>query len=429
MDCPRSNNHFDFVNAYVTLLSAITDAPKEFQEAAALFLISTAANRKWLFRAIPEASIFGNGSKSSGRMLNLWFILIGKSRITRKTSGVINHAVEMAQKVFGEQHMITEAFTPEALIWQMSKMYEIATTGKRETLCFWASDEIAWFFQQLKKKDSYMASAEAFLSKIYDGNTYSRSTITRGKEKIHNPYLTCLLASTNYLPTFFNELQIRLGFMNRFIYVVAERKERKALRTKPLTEEEKKKAKELEDFLKSLAERASVTMLEMSTEAKQIYDSFEEQIEKKIEEENLDVKEGYCGQLPNLVIRLSCLYRLSRMTKEEIQSYSAPTLVVEKQDVEKAIAYAKKAWKWFEKVIEIMQSAEKLKSSLPINRAKAAILECLADRSEKQVNEIKKYVCQRVKISQATFYNALSMLTDEGKVLKIRQGFYKLGTE
>lgn len=344
----------DFVTRYVNLLSRVTDAPEEFQEAAVLFLVATAAGRKWIFKSLPDATIFGNRVGPTGKLLNLWFILIGKNRITRKSSGVISYVEEISQRVVGEQRIISEAFTPESLIKEMSEKSVLSAIQSRETLCCWICDEISWFFHHLKKKGSCMVSADAFLSKIYDGSTYSRTTIGRGKETVWNPYLTCLLASTDYLPTLFDELQIRLGFMNRFIYVVAERKKRKPLRTEPLSEEEEKEVEQIVTFLKALAERTSVTMLEMTNEAKQVYDSFEEEIEKRIETEDLGIKEGYCGQLPNLVVRLSCLYRISRMTPMEIRNYNSPVLTVEKQDVERAIDYADKAWTWFEKVVEIM---------------------------------------------------------------------------
>lgn len=414
---------FDFVKKYVRCLCAISDAPSPFQEAGALFLLSAAVGRKWVFQSIPETTIFGEENGITGKLLSLWFIIIGKSRITRKTSGVMKHVIEISKKVFGERRLLTEAFTPESLIEQMSKMSVRSVAGRLETVCCWICDEIAWFFQQLRKRKSYMASADAFLSKMYDGATYSRATIQRGKETVWNPYLTCFLASTDYLPTLFDELGIRLGFMNRFIYVVAERKKRKPLRTEPLTEEEEKQVEEIMAFLKALAERTSTTNLEMTDEAKEIYDSFEEKIEEQIENEDLGIKEGYCGQLPNFVVRISCLYRISRMTPEEIRNYSDRVLTVEKQDVERAIVYVQKAWGWFEKVIEIMQSNGKVK---PRDLAKSAVCDYLKEGKERSSNEIKAYVNRHeVDVSQATFYNALAELKREGKIVQTRHGFYK----
>ena len=417
---------FDFVGKYVRFLSGITDAPREFQESAALFLISTAVGRKWLFRSVPDTSIFGEVPKDTGKLLNLWFILIGKSRITRKTSGVVKHVIDISEMVFGRQVMLTEAFTPESLIKQMSEKFVPSARPSFEIVSCWISDEIAWFYQHLKKRDSYMASADAFLSKIHNGSTYSRGTIGRGKETVWTPYLTCLLASTDYLPTLFDELQIRLGFMNRFIYVVGERKERKPLRTEPLTEEEKREAREIERFLKALAGKTSVTILKMTSEAKQLYDSFEEEIENLIETEGLGIKEGYYGNLPNLAVRLASLHRISRMTPEEIRTYSNPILTVEKQDVEKAIDYAWKVWDWFEKVIEIMLTKPTLRTRKLLDQAKESILNLLADKELRSGTNIVESTVRAIGCGPATAHNARRRLEYERKICSPKYGFYKL---
>jgi len=290
------------------LLSKITDAPEEFQEAAALFLLSSVVGRKWMFRSLPETTIFGAESKTSGKLLNVWFILVGKSRITRKTHGVIKPILDIIKGFLNAQHLLTESFTPESLIQQMADKSAIFARRNNCTVCYWISDEIAWLFKSLKKKESYMEMVDALLSKMYDGITYTRSTTGRGIEQIENPYLTILAASTDYLLTLFDESQVRLGFLNRFVFVIGHREQRKPLRTNPLTEDEKKVAAEIMSFLKVLSDKQTVTFMEMTVEAKQIYDLFEEEIEKRIENENLGIKESYYGQLPNLVVRIACLY-------------------------------------------------------------------------------------------------------------------------
>jgi hypothetical protein len=419
------SNNTDFVARYVKLLAQITDAPQEFQEAAALFLLSTVVGRKWVFRSIPETSIFLDNTQGSGKLLNIWFIFIGKSRITRKTSGVMNHVAELSVKVLGTEKMITEAFTPEALIEQMAEMSEPFITGEKVTVCFWISDEIAWFFQHLKKQNSYMTTADAFLSKMYDGATYRRATRSKGEEVVWNPHLSVLLASTDYLPTLFDELQMRLGFLNRFIFVFGERKERKSLRTTPLCDNEKTDVQYIEDFLKALVEKPAVTMLEMDMDAKKLYDTFEENIEDRIHNEKLGLKETYIGQLPNLLVRLSCLYRIARMSLEEVKMFKEPVLLVEPEDVEKATRYVEKAWSWFERVIETVQTTQKTIPMSPIEMAENGILDLLSDGLEKRVAEIRGYVVG-IGVSQATYYNALKKLTNDGKVVKTRPDHYKL---
>jgi len=409
----------DFISRYVKLLSNITDAPEEFQEAAALFLVSAMAGRRWTYRSIPETSIFGDRSEDFGKPLNLWFVLLGKSRIARKSTGVVRHVEDLVKDILGERFLLSKSFTPEFLVKEMAEK-----TSADETHCIWISDEIAGFFQQLRKRGSYMTSADALLSTIYDGNTYSRGTIRREKEVVPNPYLVCLLASTDYLPTLFDELHIRLGFLNRFINVLGVRKERKPLRTSPLDEDERREAEYIRRYLNALAERGSLTVIVMDEHAKKLYDLFEERIEERIEKEDLDIREGYYGNLPNLVIRLSCLYRLSRMTPDEIRSYQEPTLAVQKQDVERAIDYSWKAWSWFENVIEIMQTSSSKTAKLGL--AKEFMIDSLKERGLMRGRSMCMITAKQIGCSIATAYNARKDLKEERRICQPKFGYVKI---
>lgn len=337
---------------------------------------------------------------------------------------MIKHVQELLNQTIVGQKALPKSFTPEALIKEMSRATERTPNGL-ETHCYWIKDEIAGFFKQLKRKESYMTEADDILSSVYDGTTTSRGTITRGMEIVKNPYLTCLLASTDYLPALFDELQLRLGFLNRFIFVIGKRKQRKEIRTEDLSIEEESRNEEIKKFLQAIANKTTVTTLEMSDEAKQIYNNFEKQIDDKIDQEDLGVKEGYYGQLPNLVIRLSCLYRMSQLSAQEVGNPNLATLIVEKQDVERAITYVGKVWEWFKAVIGIMNLVETKK--LPkVEQAKPAILELLDDGKEHHWRSIVKFVDELVEVKQANVYVALGRLEQEGKIEKTRPGHYKI---
>ena len=366
----------DFITKYKELLSRITDAPSEYQEAAMLFMISTAIGRSWTLKSIPDSSIFNEEEGSKGKLLNLWFIILGKSRISRKSSGVLKHIQDLLNAISFSDAELTKSFTPEFLIKEMATKTK-DKAGIEVTECFWIKDEIAGFFKRLKKPNSYIVDLDDQLSSIYDGMTVSRGTIGREKEIVMNPYLTCFLASTDFLPTLFDELRLRLGFLNRFIYVVGTKTRRKELRTDDLNEVEKRIIGEIKAFLYALSNVDKAISMEMTDDAKEVYNSFESSIDSKIAREKLDLKEGYCGQLPNLVVRLSCLFRISRLEIAEIGKLKA-IVKVEKRDVETAIAYSHRAWKWFEKIVEIMQSSSNKK--LPaIEQAEKPILDLLAE--------------------------------------------------
>jgi len=344
---------------------------------------------------------------------------------------VITNIESIITKIQGHERLLSEDHTPEALITEMS-LRPIGPPNDtqqkiEETPRVWISDEIAGLFQQLKKKESYMSSIESLLSKLYDGRTFSRKTATKGTEEIRNPYLTCFLASTDYLPTLFQESQLRFGFLHRFIFVNGVRKERKSLRTNALEGNEISLKSDIENFLTAIHEKKNSVLLEMATEAKQLYDNFDTQTESKIQLGNLGVKEGYCGQLPNLVVRLSCLYRISRMTNDEVRDQTLDLLTVNKPDVEKAIAYVNKAWGWFGEVIEIMKSAENQKLS-KVDQAKPAIIDMLEDGKEHHWQDIINFVDETVGVKQANTYHALTELVSEGRIEKVKQGYYKIKT-
>ena len=341
---------WDFVETYKGYMKKITDAPDEFFEASALYLISTFVGRNFVFITKPDISIFSD--EPSGRLLNLWFVIIGKSRVARKTT-VITKAEEYIDEI-APQIKLPIDFTPESFVHVMAEK-----TVDNITHATWIHDEVSGFFTALKKKD-YMVSIDAIMSKIYDGKTYYRSTISRGKEVIKYPYFTILVGSTDYLPSTFSEDYLRQGFLNRFIYVVAKRKRWKKLDT-GVDQELINEMRALGDWLRLLFDFPMVMPMNFDSNAKTIYDRFEQEVETTIENEDLGIKEGYYGNLPNIVLKLSGIYRISRMTTTELMNYARPILIINEEDVLRAIEYAEKMKKWFDDVITLMKVKAKSK--------------------------------------------------------------------
>ncbi|HEX6560778.1 MAG TPA: hypothetical protein VF016_02000 [Nitrososphaera sp.] len=110
------------------------------------------------------------------------------------------------------------------------------------------------------------------------------------------------------------------------------------------------------DSLDALTKRTDTVSLMMHVDAKLLYDAYEAEVEDKIEKEELGVKEGYYGNLPNFVVRLSCIHRIARLTASEIRAYYDATLGVDKEDVVWAIEYVKKRLATFEEVITMMSA-------------------------------------------------------------------------
>jgi hypothetical protein len=136
----------DFISEYMEAMRSRTDAPEEFQEAVAYFLISTFAGRRWLFKSLPDMPFFSGGeegSKPMGRLLNVWFKLLGKSRITRKTSTF--SPAEEAIRELGKDLLLPHISTPEYLHTEMAKKVKGG-----ECHCTWVTDECSGFYSMLK---------------------------------------------------------------------------------------------------------------------------------------------------------------------------------------------------------------------------------------------------------------------------------------
>jgi len=324
----------------------VTDAPEDYHEANALFLLSTAAGHGYFFMSMPETPIFVKSKdKFGGKRLILWFIIIGKTRITRKTTGALDRAKEIVGDVL-KIPIIPDVVTPQFLIKQLSELKQGDTVHACTII-----DECSGHFDMLATAE-YMSSLDAIMSRLYDGKTLSSGTISRGAEVVPNPYFTVLMASTLSLPEDFTNKMLKQGYLNRFIFVVSDRELRKSLRTQPLNKDEIKETVYLTDVLQAIMNRDLPISMDMNSEAKKLYDEFEIEIEDHIEEENLGLMEGYLGNLPNVVIRIACLHRLGRMTPSEIGALKG-LLVVAKEDIEYATRYSEKVWEWFEKVIEL----------------------------------------------------------------------------
>jgi len=338
----------DFISRYTRLLQGLTDAPKIFIEASAICLVSTFAGRKCFFMSAIDDKLFGRTEDGSerGKYLNLWFMIIGKSRVSRKST-VISKMVEMITAV-RPSVKLPEDFTPEKLASLLAGKYD---PSYDETRAIWIHDEVSGFFEDLKRK-TYMSSTDTLLCRLKDCRDHTRSTLLRGDEEIKKPYLTVFVASTEVLPQLFEERMLRQGFLNRFIYLYGEFKEWKE-RRRTLKSSEIEEAKQLEEWLKAL-DNSGVIILDFDSETWEAFHKFEKEVDDTIRRGELGLKEGYCANLPEFLLQLACIYRLSRMSKEELEK--PPHIVrVTMEDFRKAMAWLREATANFDKIIELMK--------------------------------------------------------------------------
>lgn len=329
----------DFVTYYKHYMNGRTDAHELYKEACALFLISTMC--KWNFilwyhdiTDDQQRSDDDDEKKVEGIPLNLWFILLGKSRIARKTTCI--KPVEKLVWKITEKKLITkkygrktrdktvcarlpDLFTPEALISTLNdrcwdREGQSGYIGKY-THAAWINDEISGFFVKLAKQD-YMGGTPEALSKIYDcPDRYFHETIGRGEEIVEKPYLTLLIASTFALPKLFTTHQLEQGFLNRPFYILDEKRQ---LGNRIYLPDSKDRWQRIEKWLTSLYNvkiDGKIFLMLMSTK----YQKFEDDLYNTIMNKDLGLLEGYYSQLPELLQKLAALYCISRLGREDFE--------------------------------------------------------------------------------------------------------------
>jgi hypothetical protein len=221
----------DFVNSWVRFLDHLTDAHWLIKEITALFLISTITFNRWTFLDLSRATAIMDDEPDNligGFFFNLWIIILGKSRIARKTT-VIRLVKQMMRKISytlyvptgdGDETeainmLLPHEFNPASFVFEMQQ-HDV------DGYCYasWVDDEVSRFYEQMASA-TYMAGIAPALSRLYEPlDDYVRSTIARGRESIDRSYLTILTASTFHLPQHFTEAEIMQGFLNRFMFIL-----------------------------------------------------------------------------------------------------------------------------------------------------------------------------------------------------------------
>ena len=335
----------DIVDRHCDYVEGLSDSPRDYQEAVALFMVSTLTQAKFTLMSLPDVP-YSFDEESGEMLLNTCFILIGKTRVSRKTSSV--DKAETAILSIAPEIKLTDEFTMETV--------EKTFDGRKRCVMAWIQDECLQFFTAIRYKD-YMRGADSTLSKLIDGKGRSRRTSGGGKREIpRGNSIGILFASTTFLPTVFTLGSFRQGFLNRFIFVWPKLGELKPKKRKA----QKQEMRKILYWLKALYEYQprkgySSTPVQFTSDALALLNKYDIEINKRIKEDKTDsLKTGWLGNAPSSLERLAALYRIARLKKSELKS-DMIFLIAEVKDVKKAIKFMKKANRWADKVINAME--------------------------------------------------------------------------
>lgn len=205
-----------FIDAYVDWAGKKTDGAVEYQIASAFTVLSAAF------------SDIGCAAPKYGRMgLNLWFMLLGETTRSRKSTSrsLMLRMITAYETHAGYQIDIGSNATGEALVKHLS--------GRDKMTSMFHRDEVQGLFKEFVTK-TYMAAAADQYTELYDGKVpvMLRSTGASSgvkavqTERAETNFIMYLMGITSKVAEVLTVDYFRSGFLARFIYVVADAPER-----------------------------------------------------------------------------------------------------------------------------------------------------------------------------------------------------------
>lgn len=207
-----------FVERYTAWADSFTDAPVQFHRFIAYWVLSTLLARRVYMRQGTQW-IFPN----------LWMVILAPSSFYRKSTA-IGIGADMVRAITPEVIMPSE-WSHESFIAQLAEHPHGAM------ICY----EFKGLLSQLQK--DYNAGSQSLLTELYDNpHEYKRTIGTKERTtwRIEQPYLTILGASTiEWLINSVKGGDIAGGFLARFLFVSADKKDKIMAIQPPADEEEK----------------------------------------------------------------------------------------------------------------------------------------------------------------------------------------------
>lgn len=205
-----------FIDKYCQWAKKKTDGAIEYQIAGAFTILSAAF------------SDIGAAAPKYGKMgLNLWFMLLGETTRSRKSTSrsLMLKMLTAYERLVGYQIDIGSNATGEALVKHLA--------GRDKMTSLFHRDEVQGMFKEFVTK-TYMAAAADQYTELYDGkvpvmlrstgaNTGIKALQT---DRAETNFIMYLMGITSKVAEILTVDYFRSGFLARFIYVVADAPER-----------------------------------------------------------------------------------------------------------------------------------------------------------------------------------------------------------
>lgn len=331
----------DFIARFVEWTRLITDAPPYGVQAAALTALSLAAGD-----VVSTAPVFSNKPIP----MNLYILLVGPSTVMRKTTilGQVRDLMPKHRQTRKPYHSTLDDVSKEGFNKAM------AEAGNREVPLLFQADEVAGVFETSRARDSYLRGLDKILMKAYDHSPVTIHRTTSTLEAPRGAFVNIFAASTpEPLAEALGSEDVESGLLPRFIIFdltdAAKGTKVPLLQQKTGRDGAAKTADELAEHLYRIAKSRAdgvpdFTDVESSSESyPKTVIPFTDEALARIDALDDDINDGIALLAPGPaaikgrafwhVVKLSGLYRLSRMTADE----SLDTISIELADVIRAM--------------------------------------------------------------------------------------------
>lgn len=190
-----------FIEDYARWAETLSDAPREYHEAAAFIILSS----------ILASSLEVETSVENFKT-NLWVLILGETTLTRKTTAMRN-AVRIIGEIDEDILLATDEGSIEGIMDAMQQR------PHRASLFF--RDEIAGMFKSMIRKDYLSGMLEGF-TKLYDGDNFKR-LLRKEVINVREPVFIFFGGGIkNATFASLREEHLTSGFVPRFLWVIGE---------------------------------------------------------------------------------------------------------------------------------------------------------------------------------------------------------------
>lgn len=208
--------HTTFIDKYVAWARKKTDGAVEYQIASAFTMLSSCFSE--IGYATPKYGKLG---------LNLWFMLLGDTTLSRKSTSrqLMLRMLRAYERFAGYQIDIGSNVTAEGLVKHLA--------GRDKLTSLFHRDEVQGMFKEFVTK-TYMAAAADQFTELYDGHvpviiraTGAQSAVKAVQsERAETNFIMYLMGITGKVAEVLTVDYFRSGFLARFMYVIADSPER-----------------------------------------------------------------------------------------------------------------------------------------------------------------------------------------------------------